>query len=115
MIGELFRNGMLKGKIVHYCISTFLKSDKPNSQSVECLINILKNVGNLLDAHRDAKPYMNAYFERLEKWGDSGLYPNRIKFMCQDICKTRKNKWKARHPVHRSKTKEEIRRETKIF
>ena len=102
-IGELFRQQMLSPKIMHHCLTTLLKEmDNPDESYIECCINLLRSVGKLIDVSH-GKEYVTAYFERLKILGGAASpLSTRVKFMCQDICETRRNRWKARHKEQRT-------------
>jgi hypothetical protein len=108
-IGELFRQRMLSPKIMHHCLTTLLKEmTHPDEAYIECCCNLLKSIGKLIDT-KSGKEYIKAYFERLEILGKHSELSTRVRFMCQDICETRRNRWNARHAEQRTMTKDEVR------
>lgn len=42
---------------------------------------------------------MNQYFERMEKLANKTDYPQRIRFMLQDVIELRKNRWIPRKAI----------------
>ena len=111
LISELFRQQMLSLKVMHQCLTALLSGeiDNPDESYIECSINLLRSVGELIDVGH-GKEYVTGYFERLEILGGAASpLSTRVRFMCQDICETRRNRWKARHKEQRTMTKEEVR------
>lgn len=96
-ICELGKQNLLQESILHLCIKQLL-SKKKRDQSVqekaedlECLCQIMKTVGRLLDTEK-AKALMNQYFERMEYYANCSDLPSRIRFMLQDVLELRRNK-----------------------
>ncbi|XP_071831397.1 eukaryotic translation initiation factor 4 gamma 2-like [Apostichopus japonicus] len=96
-IGELFKLEMLHVSIVHKCIKQLLEkksSDKitEKGEDLECLCKIMNSVGVQLD-HDKARTWMDQYFERMFRYSDNMMLSSRIRFMLQDCCELRRNKW----------------------
>ncbi|KAI1288353.1 Eukaryotic translation initiation factor 4 gamma 2 [Halotydeus destructor] len=96
-ICELGRQLLVHESILHTCIKE-LCSKKRNekiqnkAEDLECLCQIMKTVGRLLDKDK-AKPLMNQYFERIDHYSTRRELPSRIQFMLKDVLELRRNKW----------------------
>lgn len=94
---ELGKQNLLQENILHLCIQQLLskkskdKSAQDKAQDLECLCQIMKTVGSLLDKEK-AKPLMDQYFERMEYYANCTELPCRIRFMLQDSLELRRNK-----------------------
>lgn len=94
-ICELGKQQLLPTNILHDCIKQLLsrkttQSYKDKIQDLECLSEIMKNIGHMLDQN-DARLIMDQYFERMEKYSMSDELPSRIRFMLLDVIDLRKN------------------------
>ncbi|XP_015782406.1 LOW QUALITY PROTEIN: eukaryotic translation initiation factor 4 gamma 2-like [Tetranychus urticae] len=99
-ICELGKQKLLQENILHRCIHQLCKKkvDEPiqsKAEDLECLCQIMKTIGCLLDTP-EAKPLMDQYFERMEKFSQNQELPSRIRFMLQDVLELRANKWVPR-------------------
>jgi len=97
-ICELGKQNLADEGILHRCIVQLCKK-KPNIkhtvEDFECLCQIMKTVGKLLDTER-GKSLMDQYFSRMEKYANGSELPLRIKFKIQDVLDLRRNKWVPR-------------------
>lgn len=65
-VGELFRLGMVRERIMHECIKVLLKSGvDSDEQEIEKLCTLMTMVGESLDATQ-ARGHMDMYFERIQ-------------------------------------------------
>lgn len=96
-ICEIGKQELIPHHILHNCIKQLLtkkknQSYKDKSQDFECLCEIMKNIGHLLeDADENAHNYLDQYFERLEVYSKNPEINSRIKFMLLDVIDLRKN------------------------
>lgn len=127
-IAELFTLEMLDDKILHKCIKELLSTSpnitqKERCENMECLSQIIRTCGKLVDAekvkHRSfhsfsirldslsyhwslssnvmqSKTLMDQYFERIDHCSQSTKYPPRIRFMLRDLIELRRNGWVPR-------------------
>ena len=95
-ICELGKQNLLQESILHLCIQQLLSKQKKDqsiqekAEDLECLCQIMKTVGRLLDNER-AKALMNQYFERMEYYSNHCELNSRIRFMLQDVLELRRN------------------------
>lgn len=99
-ICELGRQGLVQENILHICIKELLsrRREEPilsKAEDLECLFQIMKTVGRLLDTER-ARKLMDQYFERIQYYSESNELPSRIRFMLKDIIDLRQNEWRPR-------------------
>lgn len=77
------------------CIRQLLSKKKTHSlkdrqQGLECLCEIMKNIGDLLDANEESRRCMDNYFERIEEYSNNMELDSRIRFMLLDVIDLRK-------------------------
>ncbi|RWS03662.1 eukaryotic translation initiation factor 4 gamma 2-like protein, partial [Dinothrombium tinctorium] len=99
-ICELGKQKLLQESILHMCIHQLCKKKVDESlqnkaEDLECLCQIMKTIGRLLDTEK-AKPRMDQYFDRMSRYATSTELPSRIRFMLQDVLELRENKWVPR-------------------
>lgn len=125
-IGELYKLGMLKEKIMRFCIQSLLKleevqgadylkfknvdDDEMDEEDHEALCNLFVTIGSTIDNPK-AAPYMQAYFEKIHVLSEDKSLSSRSRFAYQDLIDMRKMGWKLRRKVETAKTLEEIRKE----
>lgn len=94
-ICELGKQSLVQESILHRCIQQLLQKNRDQSlpdkaEDLECLCQIMKTVGRLLDTEK-AKSLMDQYFERMEMYAQSPEFPARYRFMLQDVLELRRN------------------------
>ncbi|RWS28453.1 eukaryotic translation initiation factor 4 gamma 2-like protein, partial [Leptotrombidium deliense] len=99
-ICELGKQNLVQESILHLCIQELCKKKNDESlqnkaEDLECLCQIMKTIGRLLDTEK-AKSLMDQYFDRMHRFARSNELPSRIKFMLQDVLELRENKWVPR-------------------
>lgn len=97
-ICELGKQNLADENILHRCIVQLCKKKvniKHTVEDFECLCQIMRTVGKLLDTER-GKSLMDQYFSRMEKYANGSELPLRIKFKIQDVLDLRRNKWVPR-------------------
>lgn len=124
-IGELYKLGMLKEKIMRFCIQSLLKleevpgdylkfknveDDEMDEEDHEALCNLFVTIGSTIDNPK-AAPYMQAYFQKIHILGEDKSLSSRSRFAYQDLIDMRAKGWKLRRKVETAKTLEEIRKE----
>mmetsp|Transcript_15108 Transcript_15108/g.25769 ORF Transcript_15108/g.25769 Transcript_15108/m.25769 type:complete len:482 (+) Transcript_15108:3-1448(+) len=125
-IGELYKLGMLKEKIMRFCIQSLLKleeaegagylqfknveDDEMDEEDHEALCNLFITIGSTIDNPK-AAPYMQAYFQKIHVLGEDKSLSSRSRFAYQDLIDMRSKGWKLRRKVETAKTLEEIRKE----
>ncbi|KAJ6218468.1 hypothetical protein RDWZM_009625 [Blomia tropicalis] len=100
-ICELGKQELLPTNILHNCIQQLLSKKKKRSlkdkiQDLECLCEIMKNIGYLLEEKEEARGLLDQYFERMEKYSKQSELSSRIRFMLLDVIDLRKNDWVPR-------------------
>ena len=89
-IGELGKLKLVPERILHDLIKVLCdRVDDPAHEDVECLCELLRTVGALLD-HTKAKNLFDQYFDQIRCMRDADL-PARIKFLIDDVIELRDN------------------------
>ncbi|KAH7864688.1 hypothetical protein Vadar_032685 [Vaccinium darrowii] len=111
LIGELYKKKMLTEKIMHECIKQLLgEYQNPDEEDIEALCKLMNTIGEMID-HPKAKPFMDAYFDRMAKLSNNMNLSSRLRFMLKDSIDLRKNKWQQRRKVEGPKKIEEVHRD----
>merc|ERR1719424_1528327 len=101
-IGELFKQHLLKEKIMHECIKLLLGSlDNPDivpdDESIEAAAKLFLTIGKQLESPASSKAKLDAYCKRLSVLSkDKKKLAARTRFMLQDLLECRRNGWKER-------------------
>jgi translation initiation factor 4G len=101
-IGELFKQQLLKEKIMHECVKLLLGSlDEPNAvpddESIEAAAKLFLTIGKQLESPTASKAKLDAYCKRLAVLSrDTKKLTARTRFMLQDLLECRRNGWKER-------------------
>lgn len=115
-IGELFKQQLLKEKIMHECIKLLLGSldesnTVPDDESIEAAAKLFFTIGKQLESPASSKARLDAYCKRLGTLSrDTKRLAARTRFMLQDLLECRRNGWKERrakdgpHKIGASKT-----------
>lgn len=95
-ICELGKQQLLPQNILHECIKQLLSKKKTQSfkdkvQDLECLSEIMKNIGYLLEEKEEARGLLDQYFERMDTYSNNPELNSRIRFMLLDVIDLRKN------------------------
>lgn len=93
---ELGKQQLLPQNILHDCIKQLLSKKKNQSlqdkvQDLECLCEIMKNIGLQLEEKEEARGLLDQYFERMESFSKNPELISRIRFMLLDVIDLRKN------------------------
>ncbi|KAG1802922.1 uncharacterized protein HD556DRAFT_1437982 [Suillus plorans] len=95
-IGELFKVRILTERIMHKCVIKLLGNiENPKEEKIESLCQLLKTVGQLLDAPK-ARAHMDIYFMRMKELWKKNIVSTRIQFMLQDVIELRDRIWMSR-------------------
>ncbi|XP_011251008.1 eukaryotic translation initiation factor 4 gamma 3 isoform X6 [Camponotus floridanus] len=124
-IGELYKQQILTGKIMHRCIRHLL--DQNDEDNLECLCKLLTTIGKDLESktaptssssnNDDMQEYFNRMQEIVSRNAQNKEGPgyvkinSRIRFMLQDVIDLRANKWIPRRNENNPKTIDEIQKE----
>ena len=109
-IGQLFKKGLLKEKIMRYCISTLMKLDiKVNrGNNLECVDNgdmniheedheaicsMFTTVGQTIDTLPGAATFTKVCFDKIARLSEDRVIPTRSRFMYKDLLELRQNRW----------------------
>lgn len=102
-IGELFKQELLREKIMHECISLLVGkelsrnlSQIPDDESIEACAKLFLTIGKRLETPASSKAKLDAYFEYLGHLSKDRRLAARTRFMLQDLAETRSNGWKER-------------------
>lgn len=127
-IGQLYKKGLLKEKIMRFCIASLLELEITTEPSAkvpeyrdpgkndmdeedhEAICNIFTTIGATIDTPA-ASSFMTVCFNKIEHLSTSKKLPSRSRFMYKDLLDLRANKWVPRRKVEKAKTLEEIRKD----
>ncbi|KAL3939898.1 MAG: hypothetical protein SGARI_001199 [Bacillariaceae sp.] len=124
-IGELYKKGMLRVDIMHFCILKLLAGTmevnescipiqvtvegSPDEQRLEALSKLLTTIGKQLDA--SCGEVLDLYCNVLQAHARDTAISTRIRFMLQDVIDLRTNGWKPRRVELQQKTLQAIRKD----
>lgn len=117
-IGQLFLREMLNAKIIGSVIQDLAKCNQsdviPEEPMVECICELLTNIGYTLESSPIGKSALTTVCSRLQELknkrdGDKYLFSKRIQFAIQDLLEIRAAAWTKKSFKTSAKTKEEIR------
>lgn len=117
-IGQLFLREMLNAKIIGSVIQDLAKCNQadviPEEPMVECICELLTNIGYTLESSPIGKSALTSVCSRLQELkskqdGSKYLYSKRIQFAIQDLLEIRAAAWTKKSFKTSAKTKEEIR------
>ena len=81
-IGELYKLGMLTGRIMHECVKKLVDYEGiPDEAEVESLTKLLRTIGANLEQTEVGKQMVDIYFGRIQSMVDTPELPSRLKFM----------------------------------
>lgn len=125
-IGQLYKSGLLKEKIMRYCISemlkleerTDIKSKNPeykdtgrtdlDEEDHEAICSMFATIGFTIDK-MPAAVFMDVCFAKIDHLIDDKDLPSRSRFMYKDLLDLRSNAWVPRRKEEKAKTIAEIR------
>ncbi|KAF1813066.1 ARM repeat-containing protein, partial [Eremomyces bilateralis CBS 781.70] len=111
-IGELFKLGMLTGRIMHECVLKLLNFEGlPDETAIESLSKLLRTIGEAMDSDEKGQAAMNHYFERIDKILSMDGLPSRMRFMLMDVVDLRRTNWRSKETNKGPKTIQEIHTE----
>lgn len=127
-IGQLYKKGLLKEKIMRFCIGSLLKleeleikSKNPeykdtgdmdmDAEDHEAICSMFTTIGNTIDKTA-AADFMKVCFTKVKLLShDKKKLPARSRFMYKDLLELRDNRWVPRRDEGKAKTLEEIRKD----
>jgi translation initiation factor 4G len=123
-VGELYKLGMLKVKIMRECIHSLLKIEEHDgglrSQTGEdcemdeedhdALCNLFRTIGDTIDNSKN-QPYMKVYFTKMDRLSNDKALSSRLRFMYKDLIEMRHKGWQLRREVETAKTLAEIKKD----
>jgi len=123
-IGELYKKGMLKVKIMKFCIHALLKMDERQNGEIifkddhnemdeedhEAVCKLFITIGRKIDTD-PMRYHLDCYFKQMKRMSADKRLNSRCRFMYKDLIELRQNDWKARRELETTKTLDEIRRD----
>lgn len=127
-IGQLYKKGLLKEKIMRHCISSLLKLEEDkifqsknpefkdtgdtdlDEEDHEALGNMFATIGKTIDTPQ-ARYFMNVCFTKMTKFSDDKTLTSRVRFMYKDLIDLRDSGWIPRRKEEKAKTLDEIRKD----
>ena len=119
-IGQLYKKGLLKEKIMRYCIGSLLKLEvidddakfpeykdtgdmDLDDEDHEAACSMFTTIGKVIDQSQ-AETFMNVCFTKMEKLSDDKSLNSRSRFMYKDLIELRDNYWEPRRETEKAKT-----------
>lgn len=127
-IGQLYKKGLLKERIMRFCIASLLKlveredvkgknpeykdsgDTEIDEEDHEAICSMFITIGSTIDKP-PAADFMNLCFEKITALSDDIKLPSRSRFMYKDLLELRDSNWIPRRKVENAKTLDEIRRD----
>lgn len=127
-IGQLYKKGLIKEKIMRFCIGSTLKLEKRDDvqsknpeynigdyadmdeEDHEAICSMFSTIGSTIDKLHAAN-FMEVCFTKIEELSESKDLPVRSKFMYKDLIDLRSNNWIPRRKEEKAKTIAEIRKD----
>ena len=128
-IGQLYKKGLLKEKIMRFCIGSLLKLTELNEvksknpeymdsgdmdmdeEDHEAICSMFTTIGLTIDKSSGAD-FMKVCFTKIHQLSqDKKNLPARSRFMYKDLLELRENRWVPRRDEGKAKTLEEIRKD----
>ena len=126
-IGQLYKKGLLKEKIMRYCIGSLLKLEVMDDEAKypeykdsgdmdldeedhEAACSMFATIGKTIDQPH-AQQFMAVCFNKMEKLSNNKSLNSRFRFMYKDLLDLRANRWEPRRQTENAKTIEEIRKD----
>ena len=125
-IGQLYKVGLIRPKIMRFCIASLLKLESEENAKVpdykdsgrtdmdeedhEALCSIFTTIGPVID-DESAAQFMDTCFTKIKKLSVDKALPSRSRFMYKDLIELRGNNWVPRRKEEKAKTLDEIRRD----
>jgi len=123
-IGQLFLRRLLSARVIDSILRELAGSDDavrvPDAPVVECLCELLTNIGSTLEASTAGRAILSSMLARLkdlqgrsnpEGSNIANVYSKRIQFAIQDVVDMMEIGWTKNIVKDLAKTKEEIRKE----
>jgi translation initiation factor 4G len=126
-IGQLYKKGLLKEKILRLCNATLLKLETKDrgaklptyydtgdmdmdEEDHEAICSMFTTIGKTID-RPPAADYMKVCFDKIKKMSTNNALPSRSRFMYKDLIELRANDWTPRRKEEKAKTLDEIRQD----
>ncbi|KAL3909427.1 MAG: hypothetical protein SGARI_002604, partial [Bacillariaceae sp.] len=126
-IGQLYKKGLLKEKIMRFCIGSLLKLETKEAggklpvyfdtgdtdmdeEDHEAICSMFATIGKTID-RPPAADYMKVCFDKIARLSTDKSLPSRSRFMYKDLLELRGNNWTPRRKEEKAKTLEEIRKD----
>ena len=103
-IGELFKIGMLRVKVMRDCIESLDEEDH------EAVCKLFNTIGSTIDTAK-VEAYIDIYFSKITHFSEDMSLNARSRFLYQDLIDLRRNRWKARRQEETAKTLDEIKKD----
>jgi translation initiation factor 4G len=124
-IGELFKKGMLRVKVMRDCIETLMNftqkkdgegkltgdlvstDEEMDEEDHEAVCKLFGTIGSTIDQTK-VRAYIDMYFTRILTLSDDNRLSARSRFLYKDLIDLRRNRWKERREKETAKTLAEI-------
>lgn len=130
-IGQLFKKGLIKEKIMRFCIGSTLKLEERkdiktknpeyedlgnmdmDEEDHEAICSMFGTIGRTIDV-MSAANFMNVCFSKIQALSQDKSLPSRSRFMYKDLIELRANRWVPRRKEEKAKTIAEIRKDVEL-
>jgi translation initiation factor 4G len=128
-IGELYKIGMLKVKVMRDCIENLLRlsqeydaNGKPtgviislddqdmDEEDHEAVCKLFTTIGSTIDQGKN-REIINLYFSKISEFSNDKRLSARCRFLYKDLIDLRTNNWVTRRKEEKAKTLEEIKKD----
>jgi translation initiation factor 4G len=128
-IGELFKIGMLKVKVMRDCIENLLRLSQErdadgnltgnifslddqdmDEEDHEAVCKLFTTIGRAIDRAKYTE-IIDIYFSKISEFSNDKKLSARCRFLYKDLIDLRKNDWVARRKEEKAKTLEEIKKD----
>lgn len=128
-IGELFKIGMLKVKVMRDCIESLLRLSQQlnadgqftgnlislddqdmDEEDHEAVCKLFTTIGSTIDQGK-YRDIIDIYFSKISEFSNDKSLSARCRFLYKDLIDLRKNNWVARRKEEKAKTLDEIKKE----
>lgn len=113
LISELYKQAVVKEKIMLVCIRELLSKTVPPEDNIEAVCEMITISGGLLanSSNAESKKMLDAFMARLQRLSDERSLSSRVRFLIRDVLDLKKTNWTPRRETFTAKKLDEVRAE----